>query len=143
MKTTPRSGKRLVQNDQEGAEAIIRWLSFVPKDGSPSLRVPGSGFVLVCLMCFCCFTFFFVCFFCLFWCVCVCVCVCPPLFLRENKKQQGAQAHCGYLCQRSYSTMGEAESDQLRVPAMKPSKSVPPLQLRLFPGHLRQFMVFG
>ena len=30
---------------------------------------------------------------------------------------QGAQAHCGYLCQRSYSTMGEAEIDHLRVPA--------------------------
>ena len=31
---------------------------------------------------------------------------------------QGAQAHCGYLCQRSYSTMGEAEIDHLRVPAI-------------------------
>jgi hypothetical protein len=31
---------------------------------------------------------------------------------------QGAQAHCGYLCQRSYSTMGEAEIDHLRVPAL-------------------------
>ena len=75
-----------------------------------------------------------------------CVCVCHTLFLRVKRNfrhKQGAQAHCGYLCQRSYSTMGEAESDQLRVPAMKPSKSVPPLQLRLFPGHLRQFMVFG
>ena len=30
---------------------------------------------------------------------------------------QGAQAHCGYLCQRSYSTMGEAEIDHLHVPA--------------------------
>ena len=31
---------------------------------------------------------------------------------------QGAQAHCGYLCQRSYSTMGEADIDHLRVPAL-------------------------
>ena len=30
---------------------------------------------------------------------------------------QGAQAHCGYLCQRSYFTMVEAEIDHLRVPA--------------------------
>ena len=34
-----------------------------------------------------------------------------------NNQLQGAQAHCGYLCQRSYSTMGEAEIDHLRVPA--------------------------
>ena len=33
--------------------------------------------------------------------------------------EQGAQAHCGYLCQRSYSTMGEAEIDHLRVPASR------------------------
>ena len=30
---------------------------------------------------------------------------------------QGAQAHRGYLCQRSCSTMGGAEIDHLRVPA--------------------------
>jgi len=33
--------------------------------------------------------------------------------------KQGAQAHCGYLCQRSYSTMGEAQPDQLCVPAIR------------------------
>ena len=52
----------------------------------------------------------------------VCVCV-----WRLNRRKtsnlglssmQGAQAHCGYLCQRSYSTMGEAEIDHLRVPAL-------------------------
>ena len=32
--------------------------------------------------------------------------------------KQGAQSHWGYLCQRSYSTMGEAEIDHLRVPAI-------------------------
>ena len=32
--------------------------------------------------------------------------------------EQGAQAHCGYLCQRSYSTMGKAEIDPLRAPAI-------------------------
>ena len=37
----------------------------------------------------------------------------------DNLFQQGAQAHCGYLCQRSYSTMGEAEIDHLRVPASR------------------------
>ena len=31
---------------------------------------------------------------------------------------QGAQAHCGYLCQRSYSTMGEAGADHPGVPAL-------------------------
>ena len=31
--------------------------------------------------------------------------------------RQGAQAHRGYLCQRSCSTMGDAEIDHLRVPA--------------------------
>ena len=30
---------------------------------------------------------------------------------------EGAQAHRGYLCQRSCSRMGEAEIDHLRVPA--------------------------
>ena len=37
-------------------------------------------------------------------------------FLPNNQFQK-AQAHCGYLCQRSYSTMGEAEIDHLHVPA--------------------------
>ena len=53
-----------------------------------------------------------------FVCVCVCVCVCTHLetgWIFE----QGAQAHCGYLCQRSYSTMGEAQPDQLCVPAIQ------------------------
>ena len=39
-------------------------------------------------------------------------------FISESNLEQGAQAHCGYLCQRSYSTMGEAEIDHLRVPAI-------------------------
>ena len=37
-------------------------------------------------------------------------------FLPNNQFQK-AQAHCGYLCQRNYSTMGEAEIDHLPVPA--------------------------
>ena len=41
-----------------------------------------------------------------------------PMFT-DNLFQQGAQAHCGYLCQRSYSTMGEAEIDHLHVPACR------------------------
>ena len=36
-----------------------------------------------------------------------------------QKQEHGAQAHCGYLCQRSYSTMGEAQPDQLCVPAIR------------------------
>ena len=35
----------------------------------------------------------------------------------KTRFQQGAQARCGYLCQRSYSTMGEARPDQSCVPA--------------------------
>ena len=48
------------------------------------------------------------------------VCVCPPLdkgFPSTTPIRQGAQAHRGYLCQRSCSTMGDAEIDHLRVPA--------------------------
>ena len=51
------------------------------------------------------------------------LCVCHTLFLRvfqrlsNSSSQQGAQAHRGYLCQRSCSTMGDAEIDHLRVPA--------------------------
>ena len=49
------------------------------------------------------------------------MCVCVWTFSIEVKLVrfllQGAQAHCGYLCQRSYSTMGEAKIDHLRVPA--------------------------
>ena len=37
--------------------------------------------------------------------------------LVDQQLQQGAQAHCGYLCQRSYSTMGEARLGQSCVPA--------------------------
>ena len=47
-------------------------------------------------------------------------CVCPPLdkgFPSTTPIRQGAQAHRGYLCQRSCSTMGDAEIDHLRVPA--------------------------
>ena len=50
-----------------------------------------------------------------------------PLFLRDffgickllcfPVLRHWAQAHCGYLCQWSYSTMGEAPSDQRCVPA--------------------------
>ena len=47
-------------------------------------------------------------------CVYVCVCVTP---CTEGFHKQGAQAHRGYLCQRSCSTMGDAEIDHLRVPA--------------------------
>ena len=52
-------------------------------------------------------------------CVRVCVCVIRCVFtkgLRVHKKQ-GAQARLGYLCQRSYSKMGEGWSDQPPVPA--------------------------
>ena len=59
---------------------------------------------------------------------------------------QGAQAHCGYLCQRSYSTMGEAEIDHLRVPAIsnfrngdRPSQEPAcRLVLNFFPAQLPQ-----
>ena len=62
---------------------------------------------------------------CIYIYMCVCVdhlhrcktsfgCSCFPV---STLGLQGAQAHCGYLCQRSYSTMGEAEIDHLRVPA--------------------------
>ena len=40
------------------------------------------------------------------------------VFDNKGYFKQGAQAHCGYLCQRSYSTMGEAEIDHLRAPAL-------------------------
>ena len=63
-------------------------------------------------------------------CVCVCVRVCVCVKAPRNtvlhleialwqKQERGAQAHCGYLCQRSYSTMGEAQPDQLCVPAIR------------------------
>ena len=43
---------------------------------------------------------------------------CDFMSFSNLNQKQGAQAHCGYLCQRSYSTMGEAEIDHLRVPAI-------------------------
>ena len=39
-------------------------------------------------------------------------------FFAVTSLLQGAQAHCGYLCQRSYSTMGEAGADHPGVPAV-------------------------
>ena len=50
---------------------------------------------------------------------------------------QGAQAHCGYLCQQSYSTMGEAEIDLLRVPAIFRHG------IRLSPEPARRFLDFS
>ena len=59
--------------------------------------------------------------------ICVCVdhlngcktsfCCFSWISFLPNNQFQKAQAHCGYLCQRNYSTMGEAEIDHLRVPA--------------------------
>ena len=59
-------------------------------------------------------------------CACVCVCVnnlnrcktCTVSFLKHFSILQGAQAHCGYLRQRSYSTMGEADIPCICVPAI-------------------------
>ena len=45
------------------------------------------------------------------------VCVSTPVPKGSDVSKQGAQAHRGYLCQRSCSTMGDAEIDHLRVPA--------------------------
>ena len=53
--------------------------------------------------------------------------------------QQGAQAHCGYLCQRSYSTMGEAQPDQLCVPAIQFLKLLTSCYTALFPSEFRWF----
>ena len=43
--------------------------------------------------------------------------MCPPLFLRENKKQQGGAEHSGDCTQRSYPLVPEAGPDQPCVPA--------------------------
>ena len=64
------------------------------------------------LLCGCSVAPAFSCVYCFFF-----VCVSTPVPKGSDVSKQGAQAHRGYLCQRSCSTMGDAEIDHLRVPA--------------------------